>query len=300
MRDEPILISDYSIEYSFVDYGSQNIFKLCSTNSYMEYLNILSFVISNLPGIWKQIKRIYYSGNIFKSIADDSKQLNIFFEVMETGRSALVCTRLDPMDKWKRRYLLCNIPEITSVATARCVSYFLESLALGRPDRNMNFKNIELINSVEYRESDIDSNSVFIGGPNANCALRSIFEQRVFEFFYEFIEQDNEIKIVKKENGKEWPPYGKERKTFDDYGVILKAKNEKGICAFVLAGLGTEATIGAGYYLKHSMAQLSRNFQDEPFGIVIKTSGNYRTVTQVDCSSHYTIKRLKKWHRAIL
>lgn len=250
----------------------------------MEYLELILFVISNLKLIWGQIKQIYHGKSVFGCIVDDSQQLNIFFEIIEIGKDALICTRSNATASWMLKYRLRNIPEITSVATAKCLEYLLESLAFVRSDKNMSLENISLIDSKEFRESDVDSNIICIGGPNANAALKSIFEQGISEFPYEFKGRDTDMKIVKRDEDVEWPPSNEKEEVFDDYGLLLKAKSGKRTCIFVLAGLGTEATMGVGYYLKHNIAQLDKDYQGEPFGVVVGIRGNYRSATRIDGS----------------
>jgi hypothetical protein len=94
--------------------------------------------------------------------------------------------------------------------------------------------------------------------------------------------------IVRREedsNDKRWPPE-KDCSPHEDFGVIIKTqnKNHPEEWILVLAGLGTLATAGAGYFFSNKIKEISKKYKEKKFGIVIKVDSRhgYRFAREID------------------
>jgi hypothetical protein len=54
-----------------------------------------------------------------------------------------------------------------------------------------------------------------------------------------------------------------------DYGVVARFRGMRNRL-FVIAGLGSRATEGCGYYFSHHWLALSKRFQEDDFAVVLR------------------------------
>lgn len=217
--------------------------------------------------IWRWKKDLHPARKILDTVKDDSEQLKIFIKTFPISSKAPIPDRTEG-----RIWILENMQEITSVASARCVSFILAFLT---PIRS--FKNIEIISSERLRDSDLDSHVICIGGPLTNEVTRKIFELPGVWFPYKF--GDGGIKRI--EGTEKWIAT-----TSTDYGVIIKTENplspKKWI--FIFAGLFGDASVGSSYFFQARFRDLAKQFGNKSFGIIIKVNRElgYTSAIQID------------------
>ncbi|MGD2249790.1 MAG: hypothetical protein PVF58_15385 [Candidatus Methanofastidiosia archaeon] len=227
-----------------------------------------------LKEIWKWYSYTRPIRKMLGSIADDTQQLKLFFRIYQGD--VKIRTEQGIME-------LHRINKITSVATARCLTYLLGLFISMRSDENIEFVSAKRLPDFP------DSNIVCIGGPNTNEATEKIFEIEDQEMWLPYVfggekgKKDEIIKIDENTKTKKW--FSGEK---FDYGIIIKTRNpyfkEKWI--LILAGLCPEATTGASFFFHSKRKQIAKRFENRPFGVVIKvdTQLGYKSAKEVDYS----------------
>lgn len=217
--------------------------------------------------IWKFYTYTRPVRKILDTMAKDSQQLNLFFEIFPIGGYAEIITQ-------KTHMCVIGIEEITSVATAKCLAHVLTLLGYVRSEKNMNY-----IDSRKFSESDLDSNIICIGGPNTNEATKKLFGRDI-KFPYTFKGEKVKFEIAKAD-GKSWHSTEKA-----DYGLIIRMRNpfSSKKWVLILAGLGPQGTVGAGYYFSEEIKTIAKDFgKEEQFGIVVEVEKelDYRFGTRI-------------------
>jgi hypothetical protein len=201
-------------------------------------------------------------------LAKDSQQIKVFVGTFPIPRYAAIKDKITEQEVMS----LVNIPEITSIISAKCLSFIFAFLMSAR-----SVENIDIISSNDYRESDLSSNIICIGGPITNKVTRSIFELENIWLPYEFIGE----RIRKKEGNGEWTITNE-----IDHGVIIKTRNpfsaEKWI--FIFAGLSGDASIGASYYFQCKFRDLADQSGNGPFGAIVEVNrkAGYLSARKID------------------
>lgn len=141
-------------------------------------------------------------------------------------------------------------------------------------------RNLDIISSEEYRDSDLDSNIICIGGPLTNEVTRRILESQRSWTPYKF----EEGKIRKTGGTQEWTITEEV-----DHGIIIKTKNPffANKWVFIFAGLSGDASVGASFFFQSKFRKLVAQFKDEPFGVVINVDRRtgYMSSRQIDCAT---------------
>jgi hypothetical protein len=111
----------------------------------------------------------------------------------------------------------------------------------------------------------VDQNTIAISGPGSNYRVGQIFETYSQTFFK--IAGDNND-VIRSDGGEIEVRNTKHY----DHGILLKLQNQnnKQNVVFVAAGLGEQATAGAGYALWRFRRDLVRRFGRSPFGVVVR------------------------------
>lgn len=205
---------------------------------------------------------------IMGTLADNSQQIRIFVGTFPIPRYTAIKDEITEQEVMSLR----NIPEITSVVSAKCLSFIFAFLMSAR-----SIENIDIISSNEFRESDLSSNIICIGGPVTNQVTQRVFLFQGIWLPYVF-EAD---RIRKKEGSGEWTITDEV-----DHGIIIKTKNpfspERWI--FILAGLSGDASTGASFYFQCRFRDLAAQFGDKSFGAVIEVDrkAGYTSAHMVD------------------
>jgi hypothetical protein len=226
-------------------------------------------IISNI--CWRKITYLRPIKKLLCALANDSQRLKIFVRTFSIPQFAEVRDRISG----KKAITLDNITEITSKDSAECLSYILSLLREVRAHRNL-----EIVNSDEFRESDLDSNMICIGGPITNKVTEKIMNSEESWMPYKYEKEEQKIRKVMSENG-EWIA---DMET--DYGVIIKTRNPffSGKWIFIFFGISGCASAGASYFFWSSFKDLVDQFGNKSFGIVVRVNREigYISATQVD------------------
>ncbi|MBU7029407.1 MAG: hypothetical protein HXS48_20900 [Theionarchaea archaeon] len=226
-------------------------------------------ILSNI--CWRKITYLRPIKKLLCDLANDSQKLKIFVPIFSIPQFAEVKDRITG----RKAITLDNITEITSKDSAECLPYVLSLLREVRAHRNL-----EIVNSEEFRESDLDSNMICIGGPLTNKVTEKIMSSEESWMPYKYEKEEEKIIKVMTEN-REWVA---DLET--DYGVIIKTKNPffSGKWIFIFFGISGCGTVGAGYYFWSSFKDLVDQFGNRPFGIVVRVNRRigYISATQVD------------------
>lgn len=246
-----------------------NIWDLIISASISGIVGAITGIVSSM--IWKEIVYSRPAKKIFCKMADDLEQLRIFTGMFSIPEHAAI------MDLSTKQVTseLHNIQEITSTASARSLSFVLALLISVRSS-----KNLEVVDSEKFRDSDLDSNIICIGGPLTNKVTRRIYDSENGWLPYKY----EEGKIKKVGGIEEWTT------TRDvDHGIVMKTENpfspQKWILIFF--GLSGDASLGAAYYFQSRFRNLVRQFGDKHFGIVVRIDRRtgYMSAIQVDSTS---------------
>lgn len=113
----------------------------------------------------------------------------------------------------------------------------------------------------EELQNQLDLSFVSFGGGSFYCTY--IINQ-ADNCFYTF----NEDAILRKQN----PNISFQIDATYDYGFIIKYRhyNFPNKTWIIIAGLGESGTRGAGWFLSNNWMQLSRDFSNKPFGLVVR------------------------------
>lgn len=201
-------------------------------------------------------------------LTKDSQQIRIFVGTFPIPRYTAIKDKVTKQEVMS----LYNIPEITSIVSAKCLSFIFAFLMSAR-----SIENINIISSNDYRESDLSSNIICIGGPTINKVTKRIFELQDIWLPYEFKGEG----IRKKEGNGEWTITDEV-----DHGIIIKTKNpfsaKKWI--FIFAGLSGDASIGASFFFQCKFRDLAAQLGDGPFGAVIEVNrkAGYMSARKID------------------
>lgn len=223
---------------------------------------VVKWILNNLRKWYTYTRPIK---RILDTMADDSQELRLYFEIF----------RGDTIIREEQDFLrLRNIQEITSVSAARCLAYVMTLFMSIRSD-----KGLKLFDSRDYPGLELDSNIICIGGSNTNEATKRVFEMEAW-FPYKFEGEIGEKWLTVSRKFDRW--YSTKEK---DYGIVLKIRNPfaKEKWVLILAGLGTEATVGAGYYFKREIKSLAKRYGNKQFGVVIEVDRRlgYKSVKEV-------------------
>lgn len=237
---------------------------------------VLSGVIGAGTGIlsntcWRKITYLRPLKKLLCDLANDSHKLRIFMPVLSVPQFAEVRDRITD----KKVLNLDNITKITSKDSAECLSYILSLLREIRAHRNL-----EIVNSEEFRESDLDSNLICIGGPLTNKVTEKIINSEESWMPYKYENEEGKIRKMIKENA-EWSA-----DIETDYGVIIKTRNpfSSGRWIFIFFGISGSASTGGSYFFWSNFKDLVDQFGNKPFGIVVRVNKEvgYISATQID------------------
>ena len=236
----------------------------------------ISGVIGAFTGIvfsimWRRMTYLRPARKILSTVADDSQQLKIFFRIFQIPEHTIIKDLFTGQITGQ----LHGIQKISSTASAECLSFVLTMLMSVRSPRNL-----DIISSEEYRDSDLDSNIICIGCPLANEVTRRILESQRSWTPYKF----EEGKIRKTDGTQEWTITEEV-----DHGIIIKTKNPffANKWVFIFAGLSGDASVGASFFFQSKFKKLVAQFKDEPFGVVINVDRRtgYMSSRQIDCAT---------------
>jgi hypothetical protein len=208
------------------------------------------------------------------AMGDNSQQLRLFFRIFQGD-----VTIRNEHGIWQ----LAGINEVTSVATARSLTYLLGLFMSMRSDENIEFV------SAEKLPDFLDSNIVCIGGPNTNEATEKVFKIKDQDMWFPYVfegEEEGKGGIAKMDRTKKTEKWCSGEGI--DYGMIIKTRNpyfkEKWI--LILAGMGPVATTGASFFFHSKREQLAKRFKNRPFGIVVKIDARlgYKSAKEIDYS----------------
>jgi len=201
-------------------------------------------------------------------LAKDSQQIRIFVGTFPIPKYTAIKDKVTEQEVIS----LFNIPEITSVVSAKCLSFIFAFLMSAR-----SIENIDIISSNEFRESDLSSNIICIGGPITNKVTERILMLQNIWLPYEF----GVDRIRKKEGNGEWTITDEV-----DHGIIIKTKNpfSRKKWIFIFAGLSGDASIGASFYFQCRFRDLAAQSGDEPFGAIIEVDrkAGYMSARKID------------------
>jgi hypothetical protein len=259
----------------------ERIYKSRVPIKYMEIIELvitagLGGVLGSITGIFSNIcwRKATYLRPIRKllcDLANDSQELKIFMPTFSIPQFAEVKDRTSG----RRVVTLDNITEITSKDSAECLSHILSLLREVRAHRNL-----EIVSSEEFRESDLDSNIICIGGPITNKVTEKIMSSRESWMPYKYEKEEQKIKRMINEDG-EWIADAE-----IDYGVIIKTRNPffSGKWIFIFFGISGCASAATSYFFWSSFKNLVHQFGNRSFGIVVKANRRigYISATQVD------------------